>query len=218
MNLPVYNGPNFFKLLHRSESYANFKQKSGTVMWRKYHVMMVYFLSQLQRWMGMIRSARECHWSCINTVCYKGIFSMAKTSPWKITKDIHFTCWAVYPFTKTTIKRKTIKKTSMENENMYLFSICFLAHIFSLVKNQTSSREPYLTHYQMTNFRLFQTERVCRRQFQIWRKWKKIIQTWGKHCGKRRNCSLRAISPFPAVFSKGLFPRGVKRCHCLGMG
>ena len=31
-----------------------------------------------------------------------------------------------------------------------------------------------------------------------------------KHCGKRRNCSLRAISPFPTVFSKGLFPRGVK--------
>ena len=30
--------------------------------------------------------------------------------------------------------------------------------------------------------------------------------------------SLRAISPFPTVFSKGLFPRGVKRCHCMGMG
>ena len=28
-------------------------------MWRKYHVMTVYFLSQLQRWMGMIQSARE---------------------------------------------------------------------------------------------------------------------------------------------------------------
>ena len=27
-----------------------------------------------------------------------------------------------------------------------------------------------LTHYQTTNFRLFQTERVCRRQFQIGRK------------------------------------------------
>ena len=36
--------------------------------------------------------------------------------------------------------------------------------------------------------------------------------------GKRRNCSLRAISPFPAVFSKGLFPRGIKSCHCVGMG
>ena len=31
--------------------------------------------------------------------------------------------------------------------------------------------------------------------------------------GKMRNCSLRAISPFPTVFSKGLFPRGVKRCR-----
>ena len=31
-----------------------------------------------------------------------------------------------------------------------------------------------------------------------------------KHSGKRRNCSLRAISPFPTVFSKGVFSRGVK--------
>ena len=75
-----------------------------------------------------------------------------------------------------------------------------------------------LTHYQTTNFRLFQTERVCRQQFQIWRKWHKVIQTGRKHCGKRRNFSLRAISPFPTVFSKGLFPRGVKRCHFVGMG
>ena len=41
---------------------------------------------------------------------------------------------------------------------------------------------------------------------------------WVENTGKRRNCSLRAISPFPTVFSKGLFPRGVKRCHCVGMG
>ena len=38
-----------------------------------------------------------------------------------------------------------------------------------------------------------------------------------KHCGKRRNCLLQAISPFPTVISKGLFPRGVKRCRCEGM-
>ena len=75
-----------------------------------------------------------------------------------------------------------------------------------------------LTHYQTTNFRLFQTERVCRRQFQIQRKWQKVNQTGRKHCGKRRNCSLRAISPFPTVFSKCMFPRGVKWCRCVGMG
>ena len=27
-----------------------------------------------------------------------------------------------------------------------------------------------------------------------------------KHCGKRRNCLLRGISPFPTVFSKACFP------------
>ena len=40
-----------------------------------------------------------------------------------------------------------------------------------------------------------------------------------KHCGKRRNCSLRAISPFPSVFERfvlqirknqGLFGKGLK--------
>ena len=39
-----------------------------------------------------------------------------------------------------------------------------------------------------------------------------------ENTGKRRNRWLRAISPFPTVFSKGLFPRAVKRCHCVGMG
>ena len=34
---------------------------------------------------------------------------------------------------------------------------------------------PCLTHYQTTNFRLFQTERVCGRQFQIGRKWQQVI-------------------------------------------
>ena len=29
---------------------------------------------------------------------------------------------------------------------------------------------------------------------------------------------VQAISPFPTIFSKGFFPRGVKRCHCVGMG
>ena len=69
-----------------------------------------------------------------------------------------------------------------------------------------------LTHYHTTNFRLFRNQRVCRQQFQIWRKWKKNIQTGRKHCGKRRNWSLWAISPFLTVFSKGF--RGIKVSLC----
>ena len=37
-----------------------------------------------------------------------------------------------------------------------------------------------------------------------------------KHCGKRRNCLLPAISPFPTVFSKDLYYRHVKTRACLG--
>ena len=71
-----------------------------------------------------------------------------------------------------------------------------------------------LTLSQTTNFSLFQTERVCRRQFHIWWKWQNVLQTVTKHCGKRRNCSLRAISPFPTVFSKHFSCRQVKARVC----
>ena len=70
----------------------------------------------------------------------------------------------------------------------------------------------------MTNFGLFQTERACRRRFQVWGKCLKVFETGRKHSGKRRNCSLRAISPFPAVFSKDLYCRHVKTRACLGEG
>ena len=69
---------------------------------------------------------------------------------------------------------------------------------------------------QATSFRLFETERVCRRQFQIWWNWQKVLQTGSKHRGKRRNCSLRAISPFPTVFSNDLYCSHVKTRACLG--
>ena len=75
-----------------------------------------------------------------------------------------------------------------------------------------------LTVSQTRNFRLFQTERVCRGQFQIKRDWQKDLQTGRKHWGKRRNCSLRAISPFPTLFSKDLYCRQVKTRVCLGKG
>ena len=75
-----------------------------------------------------------------------------------------------------------------------------------------------LTLSQTTNFRLVQIQRGCRRQFQFFLKWQKALQTGRKHCGNRRNCSLRAISPFPTVFSKELYCRHVKTRACLGQG
>ena len=71
---------------------------------------------------------------------------------------------------------------------------------------------------QTTNFRLLQSERVCRQQFQFWWKWQKVLQIGRKRCWKRRNCSWRAISPFLTVFSKDLYRGHLKTKACLGKG
>ena len=45
-----------------------------------------------------------------------------------------------------------------------------------------------------------------------------FFQMVRKHCGKKRNSSLRAISPFPTVISEDLYSRHVKTRACLGKG
>ena len=110
-------------------------------------------------------------------------------------------------------------------ETWYAFRVIKCLHLHRTLDNHLKDYEQAfkggwiaLTHYQTTNFRLFQTERVCRRQFQIWWKWQKVIQIGRKHCGKRRNCSLRAFLFFPQCFQKACFPaasKGVIVCECV---
>ena len=38
----------------------------------------------------------------------------------------------------------------------------------------------------------------------IWANGETIFRVSSKHCGKRRNCSSRAISSFPTMFSKAV--------------
>ena len=78
---------------------------------------------------------------------------------------------------------------------------------FNLKCKQGRELSDLLTHYQTTNFGLFQTERVCRRKFQIWRKWQKAIQTGRKHCGKKEK--LLVTSNFS--FSHSVFKRLVSQ-------
>ena len=46
----------------------------------------------------------------------------------------------------------------------------------------------FLSLTQTTNYRLFQSARICRQKFQFHENDKKDIQKGRKHCGKRRNC------------------------------
>ena len=121
-----------------------------------------------------------------------------------ITSNFSFSHSLFYPFRKLSailINFKTV--------------VCKL---FQFLRVKSLLFRKGLTLSQTTNFRLFQLERDSRRQFQILYKWQKVAKTGRKHCGKRRNCSLRAISPFPSVFKRivlltcknlGLFGKGL---------
>ena len=64
-----------------------------------------------------------------------------------------------------------------------------------------------LTHYQMTNFRLFQTERVCRQQFQICSKLSKQVENT---VGKGEIARYEQFLLFPQCFQKACFPGASK--------
>ena len=55
-------------------------------------------------------------------------------------------------------------------------------------------------------------------EFQIRWKWLKGVEKSRDAVGKRRNCSLRVISPFPTEFSKDFYCRHGKTRACLGKG
>ena len=58
-----------------------------------------------------------------------------------------------------------------------------------------------LTLSQTTNFRLFQIERVCRPQFQIWWKWQNVLQT-SKQLWKTEITLYEQFLLFPSVFNR----------------
>ena len=63
-----------------------------------------------------------------------------------------------------------------------------------------------LTHYQTTNFRLFQTERVCRRQFQFDENRRKLSKRVENIVGKGEIARYEQFLLFPRCFQKACFP------------
>ena len=63
----------------------------------------------------------------------------------------------------------------------------------------------HLTHYQMTNFRLFEAERVCRRQFQTWWIGRKLSKRVENTVGKGDIARYKQFLLFPQCFQKACF-------------
>ena len=68
-----------------------------------------------------------------------------------------------------------------------------------------------LTLSQTTSLDSFKLTEFADYNFKFGRK--EIIQKFTKHCGKRRNSFLQAISPFPTVFSKHLLTQQTSDCR-----
>ena len=64
----------------------------------------------------------------------------------------------------------------------------------------------YLTHYQTTNFRLFETERVCGRQFQFDQNGRKPPKRVENTVGKGEIARYEQFLLFPQCFQKACFP------------
>ena len=67
-----------------------------------------------------------------------------------------------------------------------------------------------LTHYQTTNFRFFQTERVCRRQFHFDENGRKLSKWVENTVGKGEIARYEQFLLFPHCFQKACFPGASK--------
>ena len=82
--------------------------------------------------------------------------------------------------------------------------------LFSLEESKICCLGNSLTHYQTTNFRLFQTERVCRRQFQIDENGRKLSRWVENTVEKGEIARYEQFLLFPQCFQKACFPGASK--------
>ena len=89
-------------------------------------------------------------------------------------------------------------------------------YLFSVFLNPCSASF-LLTLSQTTNFRPSKLKEFADNKLKFDENGRKFSK-WLENTEKRRNSLLRAISPFPTVFSKALYCRHVKTRACLGKG
>ena len=139
---------------------------------------------------------------------YHDLLKNCNRRAWKILNVIYgYSLW-ILAAPKNACKTSLQKEKSLVPRKFSFFKNAFNSHVLLNVKRVTEwGKSENLDWWYLfwtlintdiffllplshaINFRLFQTERVCRRQFLIWWKWRKVLKTGRKHSGKRRNCS-----------------------------
>ena len=125
----------------------------------------------------------------------------------------------------TTLKKKPFENIVGRGEDagdqhFLLFPQCFQPY-----QRQKSSKYLYfvvckcfflkLNFTKRLNFRLVQTESICRPRNKCNFTTEILVGMDRKHCRKGRKCWLPAFSPFPTMISKAFFSRFAKTRDCV---
>ena len=90
-----------------------------------------------------------------------------------------------------------------------MFNLSF-ANAFNLVTSKILSFGKELTHYQTTNFRLFQTGSVCKDIFKFDENGRKLSKRVENTVGKGEIAHYEQFLFFPQCFQKACFPEASK--------
>ena len=82
--------------------------------------------------------------------------------------------------------------------------------VFPVCDSKLQADLSRLTYYQTTNFRLFQTERVCRQQFHMDENERKLSKRVENTVGKGEIARYEQFLLFPQCFQKACFPGASK--------
>ena len=97
--------------------------------------------------------------------------------------------------------------------NIYFCLITLFLNYQAVIGDNFSTLHYLFTKRQ--NFHLVQIESICRQKTECNLKTEILFGMFRRHCGKWRKCWLPAFSPFPTMFSKAVFSRGVKSQDCV---
>ena len=114
----------------------------------------------------------------LSTLRKKPLKTLCEMEKMLVTKS-NFSFWFTFILSSANAFNLNQSKNLSFSKELYEMHVLIQCRNYALWKGG-------LTHYQMTKFWLFQTKRVCRRKFQIWQNWKKVIQTGRKQCGKKK--------------------------------
>ena len=129
-------------------------------------------------------TADDAIWcTCYASISTKKLSLISRNCRWCYMMHLHMKLWFLH-FSSLTLRKFSLmhpllSANSYQEKCAGISGSCIHVKLTPYPINMTIAvAKGILTFSQSTNFRLFQNERVCRQQFQIWWKWQKVTSNF----------------------------------------